>query len=138
MPYLGRHYLGATVPVYLLTVNASGTPTVPDDAPVVEIWSSSALVTTKKMPVHDRYAATGLFLLPLRLDSNFSAGRYRLAYRYDVGSHTGLEEDVLEVLPGGHSDGAVQSMCWAEFPHAHYLVHHLESGTVVFGRNPKS
>lgn len=138
MPYLGRYRLGDTVLLPLVTADANGTPTLPVRAPTVEVFSSSAQVANLPMPINDRYGVTAFFLLPVRLTSSYAAGPYRATYNWNLaGGYQGFQEDTFEVLAGGHADGVVQSMFWAEFPHAKFLMHHLESGTVVFGRNPR-
>lgn len=137
MPYLGRYQLGQTCPLWLRTDDASGTAVVPTRPPTCEVWSDSARVASKTLPACDRYAATGLFLLPLFLDGTYPAGRYRVTYNWNTGSYAGQSEDCFEVVAGGDAAGHVQSMFWIEYPHAKFLVHHLESGTVVFGRNPR-
>ena len=136
MSYRGRYQLGQSIPLLLQCVNASGVPTVPDAAPTLEVWSSSAKVQSLLIPVIDRYQVTGLFTYTLFLDQSYAAGGYRAVFSWRSGTFRGLTVDHIEVLAGGDGRGAVIAMHYYLRPHARFLVQELNSGLLIKGRNP--
>ena len=136
--YRGRYQLGQEIPLTVLTVNGSGTPTAPTEAPFYEVHNTSGKVKSGKfMPVLDRFGVTGLFQANVRLDTDFSPGRYTVVYRWLAGSFQGVEYSSFEVVAGGDADGAVIAAFWYERPHADFLVQQLDSGKLVRGKNPR-
>lgn len=137
MPYLGRYRLGDDVPLTLQCVDASGTASVPTEAPYADVWNASAKIMTLRLPVADKFQATGLFHQLLRLGIDFATGHYRVVYRYLVGSFVGQEVDVFQIVAGGDVGGPVLAMHAYDRADATFIVHQLSSGRLVKGRNPK-
>lgn len=137
MDYRGRYILGDTVPLTCLCVTSAGVPTEPDKAPSVAVWSGSALVLTARMPVCERFAQTGYFLYPLRLDALFGAGAYRYAATYTISGTAGGVAGSFEVVAGGHPDGAGLSMYYYARPTSSYIVLHVAAGRLIRRRNPR-
>lgn len=134
---LGRYQIGRTVHLRCLTVNADGTPTLPDAPPVAVIQSGQTVITVKTMPILDRAAQTGLFHYPLLLDSYFSLATYTVNYRWDISTFAGLETDTFTVIAGGDADGAITALYFYRRPHADFLVQGTETGKIRSGRNPR-
>jgi len=135
--FLGDFQLGRTVILDVQTTNASGTPTVPDDAPTCRIYSAAgALVQSKLMPVVEPEQVTGLFGLPVFLGLEFATGYYLVLLRWAISGTTYAEARSFRIVAGGDVEGAVVDMHWFQRPHANYLVHVLESGYVRKGQNP--
>lgn len=135
--YRGRHILGTEVPLGCLTTNAAGTPTNPDDCPLMEVRSSSGLVLARRIPRIDHAAAAGLFQVKQFLGADFAAGRYSVLYGWTVGGTAFGALDEFEVIPGGHADGSVISMYFYDRPHGDFVVHQLDGGKIRRGRNPR-
>jgi len=135
--YRGRYTLGDFVPLSLASRNSSDTPTLPGSAPVADVWSDSAKVLSQKLPIHDRYGTTAFFHHLLQLDSRFSAGRYRVLYRYKVGSDTKLATDTFEIVAGGHHDGPGIAMHYYHDPGNEVVLLQGEGGRLLKLRNPR-
>lgn len=134
--YLGRHQLGSRISLAIQCVNASGVPSLPDNPPLSRVFSTSALIQSKEMPIVDRYVVTGYFVLPLFLGTAFSAGHYTVEYLYRVGSDYGVAEDSFEVIAGGNVAGQVMNMYFYHRPHADFIVSGMDTGIIFPGRNP--
>jgi len=135
--YLGRYQLGQHMTLFVRTRDASGTPAFPDQAPTAYITSAGgALVATKKMPVVDRFGATGVFMLPLPVGAAFAVGHYVVTYHFKISSYQGVESDQFEIVSGGNKDGAVIAAHWYERPHGHFIVQQTDAGKLIQGRNP--
>lgn len=134
--YLGRYYVGEIVPLSYQTVNSSGSPTLPDNPPVIDIRSSVGLVRQVKSPILDRYNATGLFLFPLRLDSAFSAGTYSAIYYATAGGFQNLDFDTFQIVAGGDSEGCILTHYYWQRPEATFLIQQTEAENLLLRRNP--
>jgi hypothetical protein len=153
MSYHARYQLGDFVPLLLQCRNANGTPTLPDDCPNARVFDPlGRLVTNFKVPITDRYGATGLFAFAFPLSAFlFSTGlvngNYRVIYSYSIGSYTGLDESTFEVVAGGDSRGNIISMAYYPRPNADYLVFQTDNGQALgrisydgfisMGQNPR-
>jgi hypothetical protein len=135
--YRGRFQLGFEVPLGVLCVNGSDTPVAPTAAPLMEVYSASALVLSKRIPPLDRAAVTGLFQYGLFLGPLFSTGAHTVVYHWASGGTSYASADTFEIIPGGHQDGAVISLYFYERPGARFLVQQLDAGKLVRGRNPR-
>lgn len=141
--YRGRYLLGEYVPLLLYCRNGSGTPSVPDNAPLMRVYSSSGLVLdgtvplSRKMAIEDRYVLDGVFKDKLHLGSLFSTGPYRVVYTYAVSGTAYGDEDRFEVKAGGHSDGAGISMFHYPNPRNDSVLVQCESGRLIRRRNPR-
>jgi len=140
MTYLGRYQLGQELVVSLACLDADGVATLPDRPPRMKIWSSSAKVVNKDIPIMDRYGTTGYFSFRQFLGSDFAAGWYTVILLYTLasGTHVGVQAGSFEVVAGGHSDGNIISMCYYTRPHADFCVTHLDSGKIQQRRNPSA
>jgi hypothetical protein len=136
--YIGRVQLGNNVVIAILT-KTGGVPAVPDNVPTVRIYAASTgtLVYTAKMPVADRYGATGMFLLPIFLNAAFSVGQYYATVGYQIQGTQVLEPYNFEIVPGGDVRGSVISMTWYDRPQAKFVVMETDSGRLEYGRNPR-
>lgn len=138
--YLGRYQQGQTIVFLLQCVNEDGTATLPEIPPQIKIWNpSGTLIATSQMPILDRYAFTGLFYHRLFLSHGYTVtGGWQATYLYNTSSgHYGFQADNFELLPGGDPDGHVVGMYHYRRPHADFLVHQTESGSIKKGRNPR-
>lgn len=135
--FRGRVQLGEHIALGVLCLDASDTPTAPDAAPLLEIFSGTAKVLAKTIPALDRFGTTGLFQIQQFLDERFAAGQYKAIYRWDIGSYEGMAEDTFEVVAGGNADGQIIAMHYYKRPHADFIVSQLNSGKLVKGRNPR-
>lgn len=136
--YRGRWQLGQEIPLAVLCVDADETPTNPDAAPFLDVYSTSAkVIAGRRLPLLDRNGQRAFFQLNLRLDSRFAAGVYQVVYHYTIGSYLGQVHDTFEVVAGGDADGASIAAYWYERPHADFLVRQLDSGQLVKGKNPR-
>lgn len=140
MAYLGRHQLGNTMPVTVLTVDASNLPTAPDVPPVMKIWSGTTLILSAQMPVADRYGTstnTTLFIYPLFLGASYAAGLYDVSLTWKIGTFVGVEDGTFEILAGGNADGSIIAMTLYRRPEADFVVWQTNSGKLQRGRGPK-
>lgn len=124
--------------LWLRTTDAAGTPTEPQDTPQVIVTDNALVeVVATQMPITERYTTTGLFYYPLYLGTGFSTGYYTIEYRWVLAStYIGSAADEFEIVAGGHADGAVTSLYFYERPHAKMLVHGVETGSILPGKNP--
>lgn len=133
----GRYQLGDEVALGLLTADASGTPTWPDDAPSVQVWCGATLAYSGQVPVLDRYGTTGLFEYKLFLGGSFSAGRCRVLFGYTLSGDAFTQQAEFDVVAGGDAAGAVQSLVWYHRPHGEFVVQQTSGGSVFKARNPR-
>ena len=136
--YLGRKQLGDSITLSLLTLNGSGVAAMPQYVPVLKVWSNSAQIFSREMPVVDRYNVPGLFYYQLFLGSDFTTGLYHINYWWliDADDYEGSAEDYFEVVAGGDDDGATLAMHYFKRPHADFVVRQTERGDIRAGRNP--
>jgi len=130
--YRGRLPEGSEMILSVQTTDGDGAPTLPDDAPVLEVYSGSAHLFDKKIPIHDRansYFQYGVFL-------NFGTGTFTARTRWTSGSYEGSQEDTFEVMDG-NVDGYNTAMCFYRRPHADYIVRATTSGALIKGKNPQ-
>lgn len=130
--YLGRLEQGGELILPCLTVNADGSPTLPDDAPVMEVYSDSAHLFSRKIPILDRaqcYFQYGLFL-------NFGTGLFTARTRWTTGSYEGSSEDSFEVVDGEVA-GYVVSMAFYRRPSADFIVRGTTAGYLISGKGPQ-
>ena len=92
-----------------------------------------------KMASHLRGVATGLFCLPVFLDTLYgTAGRYLAVFKWtDSGGVAHHKPASFYILPGGNADGAIIGMFSILRPDASYLIHQNDSGRLIRGRNPR-
>ena len=139
MAFLGRYPFGGIVPLpFVAKAGPDGVPTEPDAAPSVVIYSDSAIVMQKFLPIVDRYSVTAFFLLPLFIGADFAAGRYRAEFNYVIGGTAYRQTAEFEVLTLGHRDGTLVGLYVMEMPYADYAVGLSSSGRVTKMRNPRS
>lgn len=138
MSFLGRYLKGDVVSLAFQSKTAAGVPTLPDAVPSVIIYSDTASLKTKFVPVQDRYVLTAFFLLPLFLDANFAAGRYHAVFNYSISGTPLRETYEFEVLSLGGGDGAGIALAMMEMPHADYAVQWAQGGRIKKLRNPRS
>lgn len=135
--YAGEYQTGQSVPLLLKTVDAAGTPTLPNDVPQVVVWKGSDDVFRGEMPVVQRQTVTGTFFLSLFLGFEFTAGNYCCEFRWVLPSaYIGSSETTFRIVDGGNADGAVVSQYFYRRPGTDFLVHQLERGVLVPGKSP--
>lgn len=136
--YLGRFYLGQHVPISVQCTDGPESA-LPSQTPLVTIYDDNGdPVEAKRMPIVDRVAAPGLFILMLRLTSAYSPGHYSAAVQYIVASNPQLQTCYFEVVAGGSVNGAVISMQFYDRPQAKFLVQKLDSFQRNIIKNPRS
>lgn len=133
---LGDFQLGHTLRVYVRTTDGTS-PAVPDDCPQMKVFAGTTLKKNVKMPVLDPDEMTGLFYYPLFLGTEFDTGQHSIEITWSVGSYSGVDIQHFAVVAGGDADGRVTSMTFFHRPHADFVVHGLETGSIKKGRNPR-
>jgi hypothetical protein len=138
--FLGRAQQGETLIFFLQCLDADEVEASPSAPPQIKIWNpAGALALSGLMPAFERFQSTGLFYFNLFLGSSYSTtGNWAATFDYTVSAHHGFQSDTFEIIPGGHADGHVVGMYHYRRPHADFLVHQTESGTLVKGRNPRT
>lgn len=135
--FRGRRALGQYLTLSVRTLNSSGEPVAPDACPLLDVWTAAGVkVRSLRIPIEDAGAVTGYFSYRLHLGPLFATGQYIAVYHWKASSHSGMEVDQFEVLPG-HGEGAVIAATEYVRPHARFLVHQLDSGKLKRGRNPR-
>lgn len=140
--YLGRYQEGVELPLVLQCTDVNNTPNDPIDVPWATIYLDGGppkMVDNLKMPSDLRGIATGLFRLPVFLNSAYkTTGRYLVVFKWtDSNGIPHHKPASFYVLPGGNADGAVLSMVYIQRPDATYLMHQNDSGRLIRGRNPR-
>jgi hypothetical protein len=137
--YRGRWQLGEEKALGVLTFNAAGVPTWPDQAPQVDFYGSAGKIASlgRSLPALERAFNTGTFQGELFLDNQAPIGLMKVVYRWTVGSFFGSVVDVFEVIPGGDSKGYVLALDDFSRPQADFLIQELSSGRLRAGRNPR-
>lgn len=135
--YLGRYPLGWSVPLFLVTTTATGVPTEPNDVPDMIVWSGDTAVLRLEMPVIERRTQPGTFFRSLFLGYDYQPGNYCVEYRWVLPSgYIGSAEATFEVVPSGHADGSVVAAYFYSRPGTNFLVHQVERGALLPGKNP--
>ena len=139
--YLGNFMLGQFVPITIQCVDGNGTPTLPAAAPILRIYDQDGLPvgTSKRMPIVDRVASPGLFILSMQLDSSFAVGdTLSVVIQYRIGTDFYVKTCYFAVVGGGDVKGAIISMAFYERPQAKFLVQKLDSFRRNIVKNPRS
>ena len=136
--FRGRYQLGEEIPLGCRTLTAADVPTAPDDCPTMTISTAAgSIALSRKIPICDRYGVTGLFLDNVQLNTTFAAGAYIVNYVWVIGGTVLGDTDTFEIVAGGNADGACIASHFFDRPHADFIVQQVDSGQVVYGRNPK-
>jgi hypothetical protein len=134
----GRYYLGQRVPLTLRATDENGAPVLPSLPPTARVYAGLSLVLALRLPVVDRYQATGVFHYALFLDSRFAVGRHRVLYQWITPGRTFAEADHFEILPGGHADGAGRALVYYARPGGGDVVLiQTDGGRLVRKRGPR-
>jgi hypothetical protein len=141
---LRQYSVGDSIPLSIVTVNASGAPAMPDAAPVAEIYDSggSQVGSDIKLPIRDRYGADSAgttncyFGRTFRLHSSFAAGSYSILYKWVISSVTYETVDYFTVAYAGDADGCVIAMGAYATPQGLAVTYDTESGKTLRGLNP--
>ena len=135
--YLGGFQVGDVVPVTVQCHDGSRVPTDPSAAPTVRVYSAagSTIETDLKMSRHPHRGETGLFLLRLFLDGDYSEGHYevRVAYTVSVARRPRFR---FQVLPGGNAKGAYRALAYYDKTGGDYLVGETDSNELEIRRGP--
>ena len=134
--YLGRWDKGDRLPITVVTGDAAGTPTAPDDAPVVIVYGDSGAVVAQRVPIH-KASGTGVFRGWLDLTSSFASGRYTLKATWSLSGAPYEDTQQFEVTALGGSDGTGIAAAALDLAPNRYLVAQGDLGTVKAFRNPK-
>jgi hypothetical protein len=135
--YRGRYQLGKFLPLAVRCLDGNGSPVEPDTAPVAMLVGPSGPLDSVRLGIKDRFQLTGYFQTSQRLDSRFSAGNWQVVYNWTVGGLPFTSRDDLEIVPGGHPDGAGLSLFYVPRPQADYLLLACDSGRIIRRRNPR-
>ena len=132
----GSAALGEFVTLAVWCRDSVSTPTLPAAAPLATIYSAAgATVAAFKMPIMDRYHATGYFAFRLYVGADFAVGSYRVLYSYLLGSDYYADEDTFDVVADGHADGGGLSMHFYRRPTSDWIIYQGHS-RVLRRRNP--
>jgi hypothetical protein len=139
-----QYSVGDSIPLSVLSTNASGTPTLPDSAPVAEIYdaSGSQVGSDISLPIRDRYGADSAgttncyFGRTFRLNSSYAAGRYMILYKWIISSVTYKATDHFDIAYAGDADGCVIGMGAYATPLGFAVAYDTESGKTLRGLNP--
>lgn len=139
--WIRRYSVGDEIPLSLLTVNASGAPTTPDSAPIVQIFNSSGsqVGSDIKLPIYDRYGeytSAAYFGRTFLLNSSYAAGRYFVLYEWVISSVTYKTTEHFDITYAGDADGQVIGMGAVPSGGSINVVYDTRSGKVFRGRNP--
>ncbi len=137
MSYLGRYMLGQRIFLGVRCLGAAGVPSLPDEAPVAQVYSSTALVLSLRLPIQDRQDLDGWFGASLLLDSRFVEGPGRVLYQYTVSGTAGGQVDQFEIVPGGQADGAGLALVYYSRPASDFVLQQVDSGRLLRRRNPR-
>jgi hypothetical protein len=135
--FIGYYQLGDLLPVSVWTLDASGTPTEPDDVPVLQISDASGnAVLAKTLPVVDSAEITGYFQYRVNLDQIFSAGYHSLIIHYVISSTSYAVVRQFEIVAGGDDEGQGLAMHFFKQPAADYVLLQTDRGALKRLRNP--
>ena len=135
--FRGNFQVGVSVQLAIWTRNAAGTPTLPDIAPTMRIYSASALVLAGKMPIMDRFRVTGFFSYPLYLGKGlWHPGMQRVRYEWIIGGSHYASEDTFQIADGGNDDGIGISSFYYRRAQNSFLLIQGDGGRLVRRRNP--
>ena len=135
--FLGHYQLGDLLPISVWTLGASGTPTEPDDVPLIQILDSDGLaVLARTLPVVDSANVTGFFQYRMNLDQLFSAGYYSILATYIISSTNYAQVNEFEIVAGGNAEGNGIAMHFFNQPAADYVLLQADRGTLKRLRNP--
>lgn len=137
MSYLGTYQLGDLVPVSVWTVDSSGTPAEPDDAPAVLVMDSSgSIVDALAIPIVDRNHVTGFFQYRIPLDAEYSTGYWTVHVNYAISSTAYADLQTFEILAGGNNEGNGIALHMFKQPSADYVLLQTDHGRLKRLRNP--
>lgn len=141
MAWRGTYILGTQAVLGCQCVNAAGTPTAPDSAPTMKIYTATGTssVVSKSIPPRDKFNSTGYFEYQQPLNSLFSTGLYYVLYTWTISSttYTQADVDVFRIVAGGDNTGSVISMFYLDRPDGNdFILAQLDMGSVVWHRGP--
>lgn len=142
--WLRQYSVGDSIPLSICSTNASGAPTLPDAAPVAEIYdaSGSQVGSDIPLPIRDRYGADAAgttncyFGRTFRLHSSFAVGRYMILYKWTISAVTYQATSHFDVAYAGDADGCVIGMGAYATPLGFAVGYDTESGKTLRGLNP--
>lgn len=140
MILLGRKQLGDVIRFQIRTKNSSGVPTQPhstgDSAPLLRVYSTSALVESSKFYLLQYPEETGVYVCDVALDGDYATGHYIAQATWSTGSggFTGNESFQFQVVAGGSASGTVVAMEELDRTTTRIVVAEYDNGTVVAGR----
>ena len=138
MAWLGKYLQGDMVRGSVWTLDGSGVPILPDEAPRMVVSDVLVSVLSKKIPITDSVKTTGYFLYDLCLDSSFPVGEYFLQFLYEhSGTIRSSELDTFEVVAGGNASGRGIAMTFFKPPTNEYIIVQTDTGIVKRFRNPE-
>lgn len=139
-----QYSVGDSIPLSLVSKTPAGAPTLPDAAPVAEIYDSggSQVGADVSLPIRDRYGrdAAGTtncyFGRVFRLNSSFAVGSYSIVYKWTISSVTYQSCDHFQIAYAGDADGCVIGMGAYQTPLGLAVAYDTESGKTLRGLNP--
>jgi hypothetical protein len=138
--FLGRRQLGAWVTIGLQCKDGNGTPSLPEDPPMLTIRraSDNVVVYNGEMPIVEKAGtAIGYFKSKIFLGTAFIAGNYNVEMAFAVGSFTDLQTRTFTIVAGGHPNGQVIGMAFFRRPNRTHVIYQCEDGRLLKGSNPK-
>lgn len=144
MQWIGRYTVGQSIPLLMCSTDASNTPTLPDAAPIAEIYDNGTIQVGSdiSLPIIDKYAldTSGanncIFGLPYRLHSSFSAGRYTIIYKWTISAVEYKTVRCFDVKYASNHHGTTIGLFGVPRTTGMTVHHDLESGRIQMGRNP--
>ena len=133
---LGRYQVGERVGLSILCVGPIG-PTRPDTVPIVRILSPGLTSRGFQVPVEPTDRETpSLFRGTFTPGPADRPGIYVAVFTYCVGGLPASSLTVFEVVPGGHSSGAILSQLAIPKPDSIAVIAHAEAGRLLSGLSP--
>ncbi len=136
--YCGIYQLGDEITLAATMVNGDKEPSAPDVAPFIDFWlDGTTEIETKRMAPILKYTQTGIFAVPLFLGFKYSVGNYAAVIRYAIDSVPYQIVLTFTVAAGGDQEGAIMYMREYRKVTHDFVMQHLHSGRIRYGRNPR-
>lgn len=137
--YLGRFMQGQIIPLGVLVLDASKKPAVPDEAPHALVMLNDSVLGDFRLAIENKFRVTGLFALPLHVDSRFPQGHYNCQITWGIGGARRGELVTWDVIAGGDTTGQGISLYHYTPPTSgsNYLLLQTDAGNIYKKANPR-
>lgn len=134
--FRGTYQLGDLFALQLLAMGANAS-VEPTNAPRAIIYSTSALIESRLMPVSDSRNVAGRFWFCIPLDAKYAAGYYFVQYLYIVSGTTKSVLESFRILAGGDAKGTGISMEHFRRPPNNFIILQTDGGLLLRKKNPE-